>query len=204
MTSRIAVVSIAVTLAGCSALYENHIRFAQSAPAYSRLLDARAVSFGSRLSMVPVTEGKLSYCNLDEDILFSCMSRRRPLAVCAKKQSDGTSRVRFLMGPNTQRALADMPDPVFVWRKLAYSGGGGTEIVMKSALYEVSAYSLVVRTGFDGKGNDPQVIAGIQKKRGSQSIFNYKCDNPDSVSEYSPGVANHLSRELDPPLLLEH
>lgn len=204
MTSRIAVVSFAVTLAGCSAMYENHIPLDHPTPADSGLRNAGVVSFGSHLPVVPVTAGKSSYCNLDEDVLFSGMSRRRPLAVCAKKQSDGTSHVRFLMGTNTQRALADMPDPAFVWRRLGYSGGGGTEIVMKSALYEISAYSLVVRTGFDGKGNDPQVIAGIQKKRGTRSIFNYKCDNPDSVSEYSPGEANYISREPDPPLLLEH
>ncbi|TXC74115.1 hypothetical protein FSZ31_05210 [Sphingorhabdus soli] len=125
--------------------------------------------------------GVPTLCRPGEIVLFSCGSGARTMSVCGA--ADPAQGAQYRASRGTTRELAYPADgtPGSGTMRSAtapYSGGGEAQIQFDNGGFTYVAYSRMVRTRFDGKGNDPAFSAGVAVIKGDKTIAERICTAP--------------------------
>lgn len=171
--ARVAAISAVAALAGCNSGSDN-----QSAdPAVPA--DGVAVASApapDKASEAPQQNDQSGVDCVDQQAtIFSCtLSDGSLLRVC---QANGSAQYRF--GPANGPAeitLPRTPGGDWAWASVPYSGGGEAQARFANGQFDYIVYSRVVRTRFDGNGNEPEITDGVIVRQNGAIIANRRCD----------------------------
>ncbi len=68
------------------------------------------------------------------------------------------------------------------WASVPYSGGGEAQVRFVNGEYDYVVFSRVVRTRYDGEGNEPQFTDGVVVRRNGEAIATRICDGQADVA----------------------
>lgn len=120
-------------------------------------------------------------CRPGETVLFSCGSGARTMSVCGAADPAQGAQYRASRGATRELAYPADGTPGSGTMRSAtapYSGGGEAQIQFDNGGFTYVAYSRMVRTRFDGKGNDPAFSAGVAVIKGDKTVAERICTAP--------------------------
>jgi len=125
--------------------------------------------------------GVPTLCRPGETVLFSCASGARTMSVCGA--ADPAQGAQYRVGRGATRELTypagDATGSGTMRSATApYSGGGEAQIQFDNGGFTYVAYSRILRTRFDGKGNDPAFSAGVAVIKGDKTVAERICTAP--------------------------
>jgi hypothetical protein len=124
-------------------------------------------------------------CTADETPIFSCtFADRKRVAVCGT--APGKAEYRF---------GGDAPELTLQGGERAYamySGGGEQQLAFANGDTRYIVFSRVVRTRFDGNGNEPAISDGIVVERGGKFMGIRVCEGPEPQSVDVYAAEAHL------------
>ncbi len=125
--------------------------------------------------------GVPTLCAPGETVLFSCASGARTMSVCGA--ADPAQGAQYRVGRGATRELTypagDSTGRGTMRSATApYSGGGEAQIPFDNGGFTYVAYSRIVRTRFDGQGNDPAFSAGVAVIKGDKTVGERICTAP--------------------------
>lgn len=125
--------------------------------------------------------GVPTLCRPGETVLFSCGSGARTMSVCGAADPAQGAQYRASRGATRELAYPADGTPGSGTMRSAtapYSGGGEAQIQFDNGGFTYVAYSRMVRTRFDGKGNDPAFSAGVAVIKSDKTVADRICTAP--------------------------
>ncbi len=140
-----------------------------------------AVDEANAASLAPTTA-----CSDDEAIIFQCgVADGKFISVCAA-QGDGGKFAQYRYGEEQKPPELSLPAKVSalapVYARTGYSGGGEAQLIFANGDYKYVVYSRVVRTRFDGEGNEPDFQSGVMVRKGDTQQADLRCTDPAEAS----------------------
>ncbi len=125
--------------------------------------------------------GVPTLCQSGETVLFSCGSGARTMSVCGAADPAQGAQYRASRGTTLELTYpaGDTPGSGTMRSATApYSGGGEAQIQFDNGGFTYVAYSRIVRTRFDGQGNDPAFSAGVAVIKNGKTVAERICTAP--------------------------
>ena len=116
------------------------------------------------------------------DVIFACtLDDGAKVSVCRNGQS-----AQYREQPADGSAALVLPQGdggAWDWAHVMYSGGGETQVrFANGGANDVVVYSRMVRTRFDGEGNEPEITDGVMVPRGDPARSQRLCDEGAEIS----------------------
>lgn len=113
--------------------------------------------------------------------IFACsMKDGKAVRVCRVSGPDGNSYAQYRFGPVSGASEIVLPAKRgqigAVWSSVPYSGGGEALAAFTNRETRYIVYSRVIRTRFDGEGNDPVFQDGVNVQQNGLTIARLECD----------------------------
>ena len=171
---RTACLAFVVTTAGCAKAHETQIAAPESpkaAAASAPTIPAKAVQ---RQVVVDAT------CANEATTAFSCRTEGgKQLSVCLSGDPQQAEyrfgepghapEVRLTTGPKGGKPIL---------ARAGYSGGGESQARFEGSGTGYVVFSRMVRTRFDGEGNEPEFSSGVVVEKNGKQLAELKCANP--------------------------
>ncbi len=139
--------------------------------------------------------GVPTLCVKGESVLSSCQAGSRTISVCgAADPSDGAQyRANLVDTRELSYPDSDIAGASTMRRATAaYSGGGEAQIQFDNKGSTYVVYSRVVRTRFDGQGNDPAFNAGVAVVKDDKTVGERLCTAPADADLNAPGSEAYM------------
>ncbi|NCP11348.1 MAG: hypothetical protein GW859_05230 [Sphingomonadales bacterium] len=130
-------------------------------------------------------DGVATLCSAGEIVLFSCQAGDRTISVCGSPDRHGGAQYRAARGGKIELVHpgeGEVGGSSLRRASVPYSGGGEAQIRFDRGGYSYVVFSRVVRTRFDGEGNDPEFTSGVAVVRQDRLVGERLCTDPTDAA----------------------
>jgi hypothetical protein len=190
-----ALAAIVLTLASCS----NADTPASDVVARSDAKQAQAMAgAGLAPTVAPgrttaADDGAPTLCTAGETVIFSCTAGPRTISLCGAADSARGAQYRAARG-TTRELTYPLGEGSGTMRRAStgYSGGGEAQVQFDNDGFTYVVYSRVVRTRFDGKGNEPAFSAGVAVIKNGKTVGERICTAPSDAVLNAAAAASYM------------